>query len=125
MITLYGNRIVLSKTDADTGTSTSTIDVYDDKIVLDKAGTSTITVYDDKVVLDTTVDVIIDTPQTTITGNVTVDGDTTLKGNLIVDGNTSLGADVTNVGVNISRTHIHSQGSDFDGDGQQDTEVPH
>ena len=113
VITLYGNRIVLSKTDADTGTSTSTIDVYDDKIVLDKAGTSTITIYDDKVVLDTTVDVIIDTPQTTITGNLTVNG------------NMSLGADVTNVGVNISRTHVHSQGLDSDDDTQEDTGVPH
>lgn len=87
--------------------------------------TSTITVYDDKVVIHNTTEVIIDTPETKITGNLTVKGDTDIKGTLGVDGDTSLGASVTNVGVNISRTHTHSQGSDSRGDSQVDTGVPH
>lgn len=92
---------------------------------------SKVTVYDDKVVIDNTTEVIIDTPETTITGNLTVEGNTlvkentTIEGNTIVEGNTALGGDVTNVGVNISRTHIHSQGSDSDGNVQVDTGVPH
>lgn len=104
---------------------TSTNTLYDDKIVLDRAGTSTITVFETKVVIDTTVEVIIDTPETTITGNLTVNGNTAINGNTTVDGNTALGGNVTNVGVNISRTHVHSQGSDSDGNSQQDTQVPH
>lgn len=104
---------------------TSTSTVYDDRIVLDRAGTSTITVFETKVVIKTTVEVIIDTPKTTITGTLTVNGNTALKSNLTVDSNTALGGNVTNVGVNISRTHTHSQGADSDGNSQQDTGVPH
>ncbi len=98
---------------------TSTVTVYDEKIVIDREGTGTITVFDSKVVIDTAVEVIIDTPNTTITGNLTVNG------NVIVDGNTALGGTVTNAGVNISRTHTHSQGIDSDRNTQQDTQVPH
>lgn len=92
---------------------------------------SKVTVYDDKVVIDNTTEVIIDTPETTITGNLTVDGNTlvkkntTVEGNTIVEGNTALGGNVTNVGVNISKTHIHSQIPDSQGDTQEDTGVPH
>lgn len=92
---------------------------------------STITIYDDKIVVYNTTEVIIDTPETTITGNLTVDGNTlvkkntTVEGNTIVEGNTALGGDVTNVGVNISKTHIHSQIPDSDGNIQEDTGVPH
>lgn len=35
------------------------------------------------------------------------------------------GASVTNNGVNIGATHVHSQKNDFSGDKQNDTEVPH
>lgn len=104
---------------------TSTITLYDDKIVLDRAGTSTITVFETKVVIDTTVEVVIDTPKTTITGTLTVNGATSLESTLAVSSNTTLGGNVVNRGVNISSTHTHSQGSDSDGNTQVDTEVPH
>lgn len=53
--------------------------------------------------------VTIDAPETTITGNLTVQGDT------------ALGATVTSNGKDISDTHTHPQANDSDGDTQQDT----
>ncbi len=102
-----------------------------------RSGTSKVTVYDNKVVIDNTTEVIIDTPKTTITGTLTVNGathlestllvdnGTTLKSTLLVDGNTNFKGNVTNNGTNIGETHIHSQGSDSDGDSEVDTGTPH
>lgn len=50
---------------------------------------------------------------------------TTINGDLIVNGDTLLDDIVTSDGVNISNTHIHSQGNDSDGDSEADTGVPH
>lgn len=77
-----------------------------------RSGTNKVTVYDDRVVIDSTSIVIIDAPQTTI------------KGHLTVDGNTTLGADVMNRNVNISSTHVHAQDPDSKGGVQQNTKVP-
>lgn len=59
-----------------------------------------------------------DTPEATFTGNVTINKD------LTVDENTTLGGSVINSGTNISRTHVHAQGQDSDGDTQQNTNGP-
>lgn len=87
--------------------------------------TSKVTVFNEKVVIDNTTEVIIDTPKTTITGTLTVNGATHLKNTLLVDGNTEFKGIVTNNGTNIGETHIHSQGNDSDGDNEVDTSTPH
>lgn len=56
--------------------------------------------------------VTIDTPETTITGNLTVQGDA------------ALGSTVTSNGVNIGETHVHTQGVDSGGDVEQNTGGP-
>lgn len=51
--------------------------------------------------------------------NITVDGDIALTAtNIIIEGN------LTNNGTNIGSTHQHPQGTDSDGDTQQDTGTP-
>jgi phage gp45-like len=49
-------------------------------------------------------------------------------GTLTATANTSLSLIspiMTNNGINVGSTHVHSQGADSDGDAEQDTEVPH
>lgn len=81
--------------------------------IRNRSGSSTVTVFDDRIVIDNATEVVIDTPKMTITGELFVDGDAVFGGN------------VSNTGVNISKTHTHSQGVDSDGNTQEDTEVPH
>ena len=57
--------------------------------------------------------------------NVTINATlTTINGDLTVTGDTALSETVTSNGVNISDTHIHTQGDDFNGDEQVATDGP-
>lgn len=63
----------------------------------------------------------------TTSGEIKVTSDTkiTLKApTIILDGDTEIKGDVLNDGINISKTHIHPQGSDSNGDSQVDTGTP-
>ena len=59
----------------------------------------------------------IDTPLTTLTGAVQIDGTLNVAGQTALKG-------VTSNTKNIGSTHVHPQGSDSDGDTQQNTGAP-
>lgn len=89
------------------------IQFSDNGAVLDIAGT-TVTVADDgAVTITTTNQVTVDAPQSQFTGDVAIDG------SLFVNG-----AAVEHQGTNIGDTHVHPQGPDSAGDGQQNTQGP-
>jgi hypothetical protein len=52
--------------------------------------------------------VTIDSPETTITGNLTVDGNALMKSDLTVSASTILTSNITSNGMNIGDTHTHS-----------------
>lgn len=75
-------------------------------------------------------DVLVDAPLSTFTGDVviektlTVEGDTDLNADLDVVGASTLSSTVTSGGVNISDTHVHTQGPDSGPDTQVPTDGP-
>lgn len=85
-------------------------------VIRNRAATSKVTVYDDSVVVENTTEVIIDTPKTTITGALFVQGLTTLESSVDVTGT------MTNNTKDVGDTHRHSQGNDSGGSVEQDIE---
>ena len=94
---------------------------YDDtNVVLKKDDdSSVITVYTDgNIRFKADTKVTIESPESEITGNLTV------QQNLTVNGNSSLTSTVTSNGVNIGDTHVHPQGNDSGGNTEQNTGGP-
>ena len=76
-------------------------------------GSSIITIQDNGILnFKSTTSVTIDSPDTIVTGNLDVQGDTTVTSN------------ITSNTVNIGGTHKHTQAVDSAGDTQQDTGDP-
>lgn len=82
-------------------------------------GSSVITLFTDgNIRLKADTKVTIESPESEVIGNMTV------QQNLTVNGNTSLTETVTSNGTNIGSTHTHSQANDSGGNTEQDTGGP-
>lgn len=100
-------------------------------LVVTVAGDSTVTVGGDANVtvtgtttLTSTGNVSITAPLTTVNGPLTVTGTLTTANGTIGASGSALSGTMTNNGVNVGSTHIHSQGDDSNGDTEVDTGVP-
>lgn len=78
-------------------------------VLRNTAGSSKVTVYDDSIVVQNATEVIIDTPKTTITGELIVEGLATLLASMDLTGT------FTNNGKDSGDTHKHNQPNDSGG----------